>query len=216
MKQVTNMSRLVNQLEKMFRALNADMFNNELDTPVITVTPTSRAFAHYTPWNAWQSGDTPRREINIASGTLNRPLEAITASLLHEMVHMYNDLNLNIGDTSRNGTYHNKFFKQEAEKHGLICKRTDRYGWAHTEPSDSLLEWLLEHNELREVEMCRVEPSYTSIGIGAHSASGGIDIISTNKSHSRRYICPCCNTIIRATKTVNVICGDCMQQMIER
>jgi hypothetical protein len=84
------MSRLVNQLEKMFRALNADMFNNELDTPVITVTPTSRAYAHYTPWNAWEAGDIHRREINIASGTLNRPLEDITASLLHEMVHMYN------------------------------------------------------------------------------------------------------------------------------
>lgn len=216
MKQVTNMSRLVNQLEKMFRALNTDMFNNELETPVITVTPTSRAYAHYTPWNAWEAGDTHRRKINIASGTLNRPLEAVTASLLHEMVHMYNDTVLNIQDTSRGGTYHNKVFAKEAEKHGLICTRTDKYGYAHTEPSDSLLEWLLEHNELREIEMCRVEPSYASVGIGIRSASGGIDIISTNKSHSRRYICPCCHTIIRATKIVNIICGDCMQQMIER
>lgn len=216
MKQVTNMSRLVNQLEKMFRALNTDMFNNELDTPVITVTPTSRAYAHYTPWNAWETGDTHRREINIASGTLNRPLEAITASLLHEMVHMYNDTVLNIQDTSRGGTYHNKVFAKEAEKHGLICTRTDKYGYAHTEPSDSLLEWLLEHNELREVEMCRVEPSYTSVGIGTRSASGGIAIIgTTSKNNSRRYICPCCHTIIRATKTVNIICGDCLERMIE-
>lgn len=216
MKQVTNMSRLVNQLEKMFRALNADMFNNELDTPVITVTPTSRAYAHYTPWNALEAGDMQRREINIASGTLNRPLEDITASLLHEMVHMYNDTVLNIQDTSRGGTYHNKEFAKEAEKHGLICTRTDKYGYAHTEPSDILLEWLLEHNELREVEMCRVEPSYTSIGIGTHSTNGGVPIIGTpSKSKSRRYICPCCHIIIRATKTVNVICGDCMKIMIE-
>ncbi len=35
---------------------------------------------------------------SLASGTLNRPLEAITASLLHEMVHMYNDTVLNISD----------------------------------------------------------------------------------------------------------------------
>ena len=216
MKQVTNMSRLVNQLEKMFRALNTDFFNNELETPIITVTPTSRAYAHYTPWNAWQSGDSGKREINIASGTLNRPLEAITASLLHEMVHFYNDTILNIQDTSRGGTYHNKAFAKEAEKRGLICSRTDKYGFAHTEPSDDLLEWLLEHNELREVEMCRVESSYTSVGIGTHTASGGITIIGTKaKSNSRRYICPCCHTIIRATKTVNVICGDCMERMIE-
>ncbi len=216
MKQVTNMSRLVNQLEKMFRALNTDFFNNELETPIITISPTSRCFAHYTPWDAWQAGDSGKREINIASGTLNRPLEAITASLLHEMTHMYNDIILNIQDTSRGGTYHNKAFKKEAEKRGLICTRTDKYGFAHTEPSDDLLEWLLEHNELREVEICRVEPSYTSVGIGTHTASGGITIIGTKaKSNSRRYICRCCHTVIRATKTVNVICGDCMERMIE-
>lgn len=35
MKQVTSMSRLANQLEKMFRLLNADFFNSELDMPII-------------------------------------------------------------------------------------------------------------------------------------------------------------------------------------
>ena len=103
MKQIVSMSRLTNQLEKMFRLLNQDFFNNELETPIITVVPSSRSYAHYTPWSAWQSKDTYRREINIASGTLDRPLEAVTASLLHEMVHMYNDLILNIQDCSRGG-----------------------------------------------------------------------------------------------------------------
>lgn len=79
MKQVTNMSRLVNQLEKMFRALNADLFDNALDTPIITVIPSSRSYAHYTPWDAWSAGDTQKREVNIASGTLNRPLECTIA-----------------------------------------------------------------------------------------------------------------------------------------
>ena len=74
MKQVTSMSRLTNQLEKMFRLLNKDFFDDALDTPVITVVPSSRSYAHYTPWSAWQSKDTYRREINIASGTLDRPL----------------------------------------------------------------------------------------------------------------------------------------------
>lgn len=101
MKQVTNMSRLVNQLEKMFRALNADLFNNALDTPIITVIPTPKAYAHYVPYDIWETKENCKREINIASGTLNRPLEEVTASLLHEMVHMYNDTVLNIQDTSR-------------------------------------------------------------------------------------------------------------------
>lgn len=216
MKQVTNMSRLVNQLEKMFRTLNTDLFNNELEMPIITVTPSSKSYAHYTPWDAWQAGDTQKREINIASGTLNRPLEAICASLLHEMVHMYNDTILNIQDTSRNGTYHNKAFAAACKNHGLICTKTEKYGWAHTIPSDDLIMWVLEHDEFRDIEMCRNDIGYMSIGVGAHSACGGVQIITTvNKSNSRRYICPCCHTIVRATRTVNIICGDCMQSMIE-
>lgn len=216
MKEVTKMSRLVNQLEKMFRVLNEDFFNGELETPVITVTPTKRAYAHYTPWDAWQTKENAKREINIASGTLDRPLENITASLLHEMCHMYNDTVLNVQDVSRGGTFHNKHFASCCREHGLICTRTEKYGFSRTEPSDRLLEWVLLHDEFREVEMCRTDSSYASIGVGAHS--GSIDTIHTStpkNSGSRRYVCPCCGTIVRATKAVNIICGDCMKQMIE-
>ena len=87
MKQVTNMSRLVNQLEKMFRMLNADMFGGELETPIITVIPTARAYAHYSVSPIWKAGEASRHEINIAAATLDRPLENIAASLVHEMCH---------------------------------------------------------------------------------------------------------------------------------
>lgn len=216
MKEVTKMSRLVNQLEKMFRMLNDDFFNGELDTPVITVTPTKKAYAHYTPWDAWQSKESAKREINVASGTLDRPLESIACSLLHEMCHMYNDTVLNVQDVSRCGTFHNKNFASCCAKHGLICTRTEKYGYSHTEPSDELLDWILLHDELREVEMCRVDSSYTSVGVGSHSGSfGTTNTPPVTKSNSRRYVCPCCGMIVRATKKVNVICGDCMKPMIE-
>lgn len=39
MKIIDKMSRLTGELEKIFRMLNEDMFNNALPTPVITVTP---------------------------------------------------------------------------------------------------------------------------------------------------------------------------------
>lgn len=215
MKEITKMSRLTNQLEKMFRLLNTDFFDGVLDMPVITVVPSSRSYAHYTPWDAWQSGDTYRREINVASATLNRPLEAICGSLLHEMVHMYNDTVLNEQDCSRNGTYHNRLFKEQAEAHGLVCTKTDTYGWSRTAPSDDLMDWLLLHDELREIEMCRINPALTSVGIGTHAASGGLPVRTTTRSNSRRYVCPGCRAVVRATRSVNVLCGDCMAAMIE-
>ena len=131
------------------------------------------------------------------------------------MVHMYNDINLNTADTSRNGTYHNKYFKLTAEAHGLICTRTEKYGWARTEAADSLIEWLLNHNDLREIEICRNDIGFMAVGIGAHSADGSIQKGTVSKNNSRRYICPCCHTIVRATRTVNIVCGDCAVKMIE-
>lgn len=216
MKQINKMSRLTNELEKTFNLLNEYMFNNELPTPIITVIPTPRAYAHYVPFDIWSTKDTSKREINIASGTLDRPLENIIASLVHEMVHMYNDIILNEADTSNKGVYHNKVFKREAEAHGLIVTRSEKYGYSHTEPAEALIDFLLEHEELREIEMCRANPALVSVGIGTHTGnSNGLKPISTNNSHHRKYICPCCDNSVRATKQVNIICGDCMEKMIE-
>ena len=216
MKTIDKMSRLTGELEKAFRLLNQAFFNNELPTPIITVIPTSRAYVHYVPYDIWNAKDNGKREINIASGTLDRPIENIIASLVHEMVHFYNDVALNQQDTSRSGTYHNKLFKREAEAHGLIVTRSDKYGYAHTAPADSLLEWVLEHSELREVEMCRANPNFNAVGIGTHTGnSNGLTTMGTSHSHHRKYICPCCGNSVRATKAVNIMCMDCNQQMTE-
>ncbi len=219
MKEINKMSRLNGELEKAFRLLNADFFNGELPTPIITVIPTSKAYAHYTPWSSWDTSNGGQREINISSAYLDRPLENILASLLHEMVHMLNDCILNEQDCSRQGTYHNKVFKREAEAHGLICTRTDRYGWSHTEPSEDLIIWTLEHDELREISMCRTLPTVSTTG--AHSNNGGKPLTTfggTNpNSHSRKFVCPCCHTTLRATRQgqINIICGDCDTAFVE-
>ena len=216
MKQINKMSRLAGELEKAFRLLNEHFFGGELPTPVLTVIPTPRAYAHYTPFDAWNAQGEGKREINIASGTLDRPLENILASMLHEMVHEYNDVVLNVQDTSNKGVYHNKIFKREAEAHGLIVTRSEKYGWSHTEPGDELLEFVLEHDELREIELCRTNPALVSITVGGHTSNGdGLTPIPPAKSHHRKYVCPCCGNSVRATKEVRIICADCMKLMLE-
>lgn len=44
MKKTIKMSRLVGEIEKAFRILNAKLFDNQLPTPVFTVVPTPRVF----------------------------------------------------------------------------------------------------------------------------------------------------------------------------
>lgn len=216
MKQIDKMSRLTGELEKAFRLLNADFFDGELPTPIITVIPTPRAYAHYVPFDIWNAKDTGKREINIASGTLDRPLENILASLLHEMVHEYNDIVLNEQDTSNNGVYHNKIFKREAEAHGLIVTRSEKYGYSRTEPADRLLDFVLSHDELREIELCRANPSLIAVTVGTHTGnSNGLKPVTPTNSHHRKYVCPCCGNSVRATKAVNIACLDCNAPMIE-
>lgn len=43
-----------------------------------------------------------------------------------------------------------------------------------------------------------------------------LDTPSKTKNRSLRYICPKCNTIIRANKTVSVICGNCLVPFEQR
>lgn len=213
MKQLTKMSRTVQMLEKLFNMLNADWFDGKLETPIITVIPTPRAYAHYTTSNVWKVGNDGKREINIASGTLNRPLEEIAASMQHEMIHYYNDVVANVQDCSRNGQYHSKKFAVEAVKRGLNVERSDTYGYAYTSCGDDLLEWILNHiDSLREIEICRVNPIGGVSGIGGKTASGNAS--ASNNSHSIKYSCPACRNSVRATKTVNVMCGDCMVKML--
>lgn len=217
MKQIDKMSRLCGMLEKAFRVLNDELFDGALPMPIITVTPSSKSYAHYTTFDAWDTIRGGKREINIASGTLDRPIENVVASLVHEMVHMNNDIVLNIQDTSNKGVYHNKLFKAEAEAHGLIVTRSEKYGWSHTEPGDTLIEIILDHEDtFREIELCRANAYPTAVGVGPHSGSHGANMTATGRNtHHRKYICPCCGNSVRATKAVNIACLDCGVQMTE-
>ena len=35
------------------------------------------------------------------------------------------------------------------------------------------------------------------------------------KGNSIKWICPCCGAIVRSTKILNIVCGDCNEQFIQ-
>lgn len=216
MKEIVKTSRLAGQLEKLFRLINDDWFDGQLDAPVITIQSTPRAYGHYSVAPIWSvKGEELKHEINLGAGTLDRPIENVIATLIHEMCHYYNAAILHEQDTSNQGVYHNKVFKATAEAHGLIVTRSERYGWSHTEPADALIEWILE-NDIPEIQMNRNEGCGLRIGgAGGSAANGGVSPIGKVKPSSRRYHCPGCGAIIRATREVHMICADCLEPMVE-
>lgn len=145
MKQLTSYNRAAGYLNKVFDLLNDEFFENALSRPTITIQSTPKAYGHFTlNSNTWVSKNGSFHEINIGAGTLGRPIEEVSATMLHEMVHYYNFEN-GIQDCSRGGTYHNRRFKESAEAHGLTVAHHEKYGWVITSPSDRLLDFVLEN-----------------------------------------------------------------------
>lgn len=128
MKQTVKTSRAAGYLEKMFRTLNADLFDGQLEEPVITIQSTPRAYGHVTIAKAWKRREDWRHELNIGAETLSRPIEETVATMVHEMVHLWNLQVTKAQDCSRGGTYHNKVFKEEAEKRLLKIEKHPTYG----------------------------------------------------------------------------------------
>lgn len=217
MKQLVKTSRTAGYLEKMFRALNAEFFaGEEIEEPIITIQSTKGAYGHVTVAKVWKAKDSAKHELNIGADTLERPIENVASTLLHEMVHLYNMAH-EVQDCSRGGSYHNKKFKAEAEKRGLLIEYRERYGWTTTKPSDKLLDFILL-NGWTEIEMNRGSlPMFVPTGAGK-AGDGGEDEQPKKpraKSSTRKYKCPCCGLSVRATKVVFVKCIECDEQLLE-
>ena len=213
MKQLTSYNRVAGYLNKVFDLLNAEFFESELSRPTITIQSTPKAYGHFSlREDTWVSTLGGTHEINIGAGTLSRPIEEVAATLLHEMVHYWNYIH-GIQDCSRGNTYHNRKFKAAAEAHGLIVDHHDKYGWTITKPSDELLEVILKY-DLTDILLNRNEFSGFQItGTGTHSGAD-FGTMAPHKSSTRKYVCPCCGMIVRATRNVNVACLDCDEQLL--
>lgn len=126
-----------------------------------------------------------------------RPFEEVCATLLHEMVHLDNVCK-GIKDTSRGSTYHNKKFKISAEEHGLVVNKDEKYGWTLTSLNEEAKRFVKTLDNSAFAIYREEKPLLKSRG-----------------SSSKKYVCPRCGMIVRATKEVNVVCGDCMVALEE-
>lgn len=215
MKETVKTSRTAGYLEKIFRALNRDWFGGEFEEPIITIQSTPRAYGHVSVAKTWKRKDGWRHELNIGAETLDRPIEHVVATMVYEMVHLYNIAH-EVQDCSRGGAYHNRKFRDEAERRGLVIGHHPTYGWTVTEPGDELLEYIMEQG-WTEISINR-GGSWTPTASGGSKAGEGGAVDGGEKprrSSTRKLICPCCGQSVRATRAVNILCGDCMEKMVE-
>jgi len=157
---------------------------------------------------------------------LDRPIENIMATLCHEMVHYYCQLN-GIADVSKGGRYHNKNFKRESEARGLLIGYHKYIGYSVTEPTPEFIQVIKDNGIEKPIDINRDGEIWlgglgTGLGGNGGTEGGtgglvGIDGKPTKKKGStRKYICSGgCGCSFRATKDLNVMCMDCMAEYVK-
>lgn len=203
---------ILKEVDRMFDILNEKYFNNELSVPQFTTVPNDRAYGWFIMEKIWLDHGTNTRqyEIGISATHLYRDPVIIIETLLHEMCHLYSS-EKNIKDVSRGNYHHNKNYRDIALNHGLNCIYVNsNYGWTGTtltEESRLFIESQIDKSVFALTRGIHKNPLENEDG--DESENGDLPAKGKKKSSTRIYICPMCGTKIRATKDVNVICGDC-------
>ena len=195
----------VTYLGKLYDYCNDNLFCGELNRPVITIQTDSRnkTYGWWSCQKVWKENaeDDGEHELNMTAQSLNRPIDDIAATMIHEMCHQYASVN-DIQDCSRSGSYHNKLFKKLAETHGLTVELLPTIGWSQTsltKETAALIDKFVKSNSDKVIYRLPVLKGST-----------------VKSSSTRKYVCPCCGNSVRATKSVNIMCADCDEFMTEK
>lgn len=194
----------VEYLSMTYDFFNEKLFSGALIKPVITISPDekNKAYGWITRDKLWKENGNEggMYELNLSAQFLKRPISEIVATLIHEMCHQWATVN-NFKDTARSGSFHNKLFKQIAEEHGLKTEYVHGKGWSTTTLSEETEKLL--HSFTQKYPPTLI---YREMPIKPKRVRD-VSI--------RKYVCPDCEASVRATKAVNVLCGDCIKQMQE-
>ena len=116
-----------NEIEKIFNAFNELYFDSKLPPPLVTYGNCSYGTLNKNA--VVKNGSLYSHELMLPVEILNNSIDEIAACVLHNMIHIY-DYVYDKHMVSRGDTYHNKRFKEFAEKCGLTCRDLgDAKGW---------------------------------------------------------------------------------------
>ncbi len=203
--QEKSLTLVINKLEELFEYFNKSIFNNGLEIPIISVYPIKRLEGWCTTEKVWKSADDTEYkklmyEISISTEYLSRPFDEICCGLIHQMVHLLN-LQNEIQDTSRNGTYHNAKFKETAERHGLITVKT-KNGYAHTTLSEKLFQEVMKLNKDGFT-------IYREIIEKVDDTEDEEEKPTKVKRQTFIYLCPTCKSELKSKQVIEVKCNKC-------
>jgi len=191
------MDKLIKELHTIFNIINAEKFNEELPSPVITIQreKTKKKDSRILGWciklPVWtrilKGNQTHHYEINMVLDYIDRPIDELISTMLHETVHLIHN-HKGIKGTNRK-VYHNDEFRKTAESLGLVVEQTE-LGWNKTRLSDEL--W----TKMQELDRLEV------ISFDNLTLKKVVDVDKVRKPVNRKpvytYICPNCKIELKS------------------
>ena len=152
---------------------------------------------HANQWTTRKAGESPVHEIYLSGESLARGGRATAGTVIHELAHAFAFAN-GIKDTSNVGRYHNKRFKEIAERFGLEISQAPVIGFSVTTlPDDTYRTYRDEIDALGDAIQGHRAGAYGRAftgggGIGGGSEPGGTTAAAGPKRARLKMGCPEC------------------------
>lgn len=141
-------------------------------------------------------------EINISAKYLDSEPKELLGILLHEMVHLKNNMD---GVKDCNGKKHNKKFKKLAEEVGFTCEKDDKVGYGYTLNTPELNDYFenivkLDKTKFKYYRYIPSKPKKEE----------------EEKKTFVSYVCPICNKEAKGEEGMILKCAECDSSLIEK
>lgn len=185
-----------NVLMKTYNSINYNLFDGRLPASQFLVRDFSRTKKG---WSVVKEDG--MYNICIFEEELLEDLNIVYMNLIHQCIHIFHMEN-GISDTSREGRYHNKKFKQAAESLGLIIEYSKESGHDTVDILEETIEKIAIPN-LRRTLNEAIDKDLESTMRTKKVIEGKV-----------RYYCPKCKRTAVAASTTKLICGHCNMEMV--
>lgn len=199
-------------LQSAFDYFNKALFKDSLPQVMLSLNRERNTYGYFVP-SIWTDDDGVEQWGEIA---LNpdfilkdgeRTDKEVYSTLVHEMCHLWQEYD---GSAPRR-CYHNKDFAEKMERVGLITssdgtpngKRTGQHVTHYIKEGGAFEK---AYNDMPDT--LRI-PCHTLFRLQGETKKK----IKKARSKSVTYFCPICGATVKGKENMNLICGDCSEQM---
>jgi hypothetical protein len=183
---------------KAFNYFNRTLFGDTLPRLILNFSRHARYWGFFAP-ERWESPDGKTHEISINPDVLKRPAEDTMGTLVHEMVHLWQEES---GKPSRR-CYHNREWADKMESIGLMPSNTGKPGGKRT--GQRVSHYIIPGGPF-EVGFQAMRREYLLPWTSGRPAANGRDPKDKNKV---KYTCPGCAVNVWGKPGLSIICGAC-------